>query len=102
MQAGGVGEAAGGRHPLPGVCISRTIFADRAALVGLVHGVHTLGLRTRGHCTQHLPVGFTAASLTRGHLEHKHIHGQGRTSGHPYHTLKYFLPHAFCEAIQVP
>ena len=48
-----------------------TVFADGAALVRLVHGVHALGLRTRGHRAQHLPAGLAAAPLTRRHLQHR-------------------------------
>ena len=51
--------------------VSRTIFADGAALVRLVHGVHALRLGTRGHGAQHLPVGLAAAPLAGGHLEQK-------------------------------
>lgn len=48
-----------------------TVFADGAALVRLVHGVHTFRLGTRRHCAQHFTIGFTATPLTRRHLRHK-------------------------------
>lgn len=57
-------------HPTP-AGVSPTVFADGAALFGLVHGVHTLRLGTRRHGAQHLPVGLAAAPLARGHLEQK-------------------------------
>ena len=84
---------AGGKHvqdAAPSTGISLTIFADGAALVRLVHGVHTLRLWTRGHCAQHLSVGFAAAPLTRRDLEHKPTVGSDLLSSLPYRLMSSF------------
>lgn len=44
-----------------------TVFADRAALIRLIYGVHTFRLGTRRHCAQHFTIGFTAAPFTWRH-----------------------------------
>lgn len=46
-----------------------TVFADRAALIRLIHGVHTFRLGTRRHCAQHFTIGFTATPFTWRHHE---------------------------------
>lgn len=53
---------------------SLTIFADGAALVRLIHRIHTLGLGTGWDCAQHFAVGFTATPLTRRNLKHRPSH----------------------------
>lgn len=62
---------------------SLTVFADGAALVGLIHRIHTLGLGTGWDRAQHFTVGFTATPLTRRNLKHK--------PGHPLTPSLYAL-----------
>lgn len=57
-------------HTVP-MGVAPTVFADGAALIRLVHGVHTFRLGTRRHCAQHFTIGFTATPLARRHLRHK-------------------------------
>lgn len=69
-----------------------TVFADGAALVRLVHGVHALGLGTRGHGAQHLPAGLAAAALARGHLQHKPQSGRPSFPHPTLHTRPCLRP----------
>lgn len=62
-----------GAHTIPMVSVPPTVFADRAALIRLIYGVHTFRLGTRRHCAQHFTIGFTAAPFTWRHLRHKPI-----------------------------
>lgn len=71
--------------------ISPTVFADRAALVRLIHGVHTFRLGTRRHCAQHFTIGFTATPLTWRHLRHKPMIRVTPLLHSPY-PVKSYLP----------
>lgn len=53
---------------------SLTIFADRTALIGLIHWIHALSLRTSWDSAQHLTIGFTATLLAWRNLKHKSSH----------------------------
>lgn len=66
-------RAGAGGHTIPMVSVPPTVFADRAALIRLIYGVHTFRLGTRRHCAQHFTIGFTAAPFTWRHLRHKPI-----------------------------
>lgn len=60
-----------GAHTISMAGVPPTVFADRAALIRLIHGVHTFRLGTRRHCAQHFTIGFTATPFTWRHLRHK-------------------------------
>lgn len=62
------------RSPLLVLQLSLTIFADRTALIGLIHRIHALGLGTSWDSAQHFTTGFTATLLTRRNLKHKSSH----------------------------
>lgn len=62
------------RSPLLVLQLLLTIFADRTALIRLIHRIHALGLGTSWDSAQHFTTGFTATLLTRRNLKHKSSH----------------------------